>query len=96
MIKICFVLQEGLLYIAVLLITNILRAFYRHTDGQIRQLCCFHNPGLKYTEKKMLQKSRIKIRSEGATTRDEDPTFFSTDPDPAQLKKIPDPDPDPT
>ena len=32
-------------------------------------------------------------------TRDEDPTFFSTgpDPDPAQLKKIPDPDlaPDP-
>ena len=28
--------------------------------------------------------------------RDEDPEFFSTDPDPAQLKKIPDPDPDPT
>ena len=29
--------------------------------------------------------------------RDEDPEFFSTDPDvdPAQLKKIPDPDPTP-
>ena len=29
-------------------------------------------------------------------SRDEDPEFFSTDPDPAQLKKIPDPTPDPT
>ena len=28
--------------------------------------------------------------------RDEDPTFFSTDPDPAQLKKNPDLTPDPT
>ena len=27
--------------------------------------------------------------------RDEDPTFFSTDPDPTQLEKKPDPDPDP-
>ena len=28
--------------------------------------------------------------------RDEDPEFFPTDPDPAQLKKLPDPAPDPT
>ena len=33
----------------------------------------------------------------GDYSRDEDPTFFSTDPDPdsAQLKKNPDPAPDP-
>ena len=28
-------------------------------------------------------------------SRDEDPTFFSTDADPAQLKKNPDPNPTP-
>ena len=33
---------------------------------------------------------------QGNVYRDEDPTFFSTDPTPAQLGKNPDPTPDPT
>ena len=37
-------------------------------------------------------------RISGLLAKDEDQTFFSTDPDPAQLEKNPDPDttPDPT
>ena len=34
--------------------------------------------------------------SDGATARDDDPKFFSSDPDLVQLKNKSDPDPDPT
>ena len=40
--------------------------------------------------------NRYVVKRRRLTDRDEDPEFFSTDPDPAKLKKNPDPTPDPT